>query len=348
MVALKRGEIDAFLARADAARPIVLVYGPDSGLVRERVDAVIRASVDDAGDPFALARLEGEQLTGEPTRLVEEAHTVPLFGGRRAVWVKAGGRNILPAVEALLAGPSPECRVVIEAGDLRRNAPLRTLCERAKNAVAISCYPDDERDLARLVDSELRAADLSIAPDARDALIALIGGDRLASRNEIRKLALYAHGKDRVSLDDVDAVVGDASARGVDGVVDAAFAGRKDEFETEFAKESAAKTAPGTIISAALRHVAMLHKLRLAVETGASIDQTIESAIPPIFFRRRPPVEAALRIWTAERLARTMAQLADAALEVRRQPSLGREVPLTYAITQRALLTIAASAKRKE
>ena len=93
------------------------------------------------------------------------------------------------AVEALLALPASECRVVIEAGDLRRSAPLRTLCERAKNAVALPCYPDNERDLARLIDAEMRDADLVLKPDARAMLMPLLGGDRVASRNEIRKLA---------------------------------------------------------------------------------------------------------------------------------------------------------------
>ncbi len=71
--------------------------------MRERAQALIRASVDDINDPFSLARLDGDELAGEPTRLVEEANTIPLFGGRRAVWVKVGSRNIVPAVEALLA-----------------------------------------------------------------------------------------------------------------------------------------------------------------------------------------------------------------------------------------------------
>ncbi len=119
MVALKAAEIDTFIARPDPARPIVLVFGPDAGLVRERAEALIRASVDDPKDPFPLARLDGDELAGEPTRLVEEANTIPLFGGRRAVWVKAGSRNFAPAVEALIASPSPDCRVVIEAGDLQ-------------------------------------------------------------------------------------------------------------------------------------------------------------------------------------------------------------------------------------
>jgi DNA polymerase-3 subunit delta len=87
MTALKTAEIDRFLARPDPARPIVLVYGPDAGLVRERVDALVKASVDDVSDPFAFVRIEGDDLSANPARLVEEAHTVPLFGGRRAVLV---------------------------------------------------------------------------------------------------------------------------------------------------------------------------------------------------------------------------------------------------------------------
>ncbi len=81
----------------------MLVFGPDAGLVRERVDALVRASVDDPNDPFALVRIEGEDLSANPSRLVEEAHTVPLFGGRRAVLVKAGARNIAAAVETVIA-----------------------------------------------------------------------------------------------------------------------------------------------------------------------------------------------------------------------------------------------------
>ncbi len=142
MVAIKAADADAFVARPDPARPVVLVFGPDAGLVSERVAALVKSSVDDPNDPFALARLEAEDLSAEPSRLVEEAQTIPLFGGRRAVWVKAGSRNIAPAVEALLALRAIECRVVIEAGDLRRNAPLRSLCEKAKNAAALPCYAD--------------------------------------------------------------------------------------------------------------------------------------------------------------------------------------------------------------
>src|SRR6266700_3189049 len=140
MVALKAAEVEGYVARPDPARPIALVFGPDAGLVSERARAIVSNAVDDLNDPFTLVRLEGEDLSGVPARLVDEASTIPLFAGRRAIWVKAGGRDFSASVEALAAVAVRDCCVVIEAGDLRRGAPLRTVCERAPTIVAIACY----------------------------------------------------------------------------------------------------------------------------------------------------------------------------------------------------------------
>jgi DNA polymerase-3 subunit delta len=338
MVAIKAADVDTFVARPDPARPMVLVFGPDAGLVSERVNALVKSSVDDVNDPFALARLEAEDLAAEPSRLVEEAQTIPLFGGRRAVWVKAGSRNIAPAVEALLALPKIECRVVIEAGDLRRNAPLRALCEKAKNAAALPCYADDERARTRLIDDEMREAGLKLAPDARAMLIPLLGGDRQASRNEIAKLALYARGRDLVGVDDVAAVVSDASALALDDIVDATFAGRPAELETQLAKARLAGTAAGSILFAVQRQVAQLHKWRTAIETGAGF--SIDAVQPPVNFRRKDAIAAALRLWSAARLLDAMSELADAVLQSR------RNADLADTIAERALLAIAANVRR--
>jgi DNA polymerase-3 subunit delta len=340
MTAIKPADADIFVAKPDPARPVVLIYGADAGLVRERAERIIRGSVDDLNDPFALVRLEGDELASTPSRLVEEAHTVPLFGGKRAIWIKAGGRNFAPAVEMLLAAPPTDCRIVIEAGDLRKTSPLRTICEKAKSAAAIGCYTDGERDLVRLIDEEMRAAKLTIAPDARAALVSLIGGDRQASRSEIRKLALYAHGRERVDLDDVLAVVADASALALDAVVDAAFAGRTGEAEAQLARALDAGTSTGTIVGAALRHVAQLHKARLAIEAGERTEAALYSFIPPVHFSRKPLVESALTAWTSARLARAMELLAEALLNVRRTPALAD------ALGQRALLQVAMTARR--
>mgnify|MGYP000983957297 CR=1 FL=1 len=341
MVALRGKEVDGYLARPDPGRPIILLYGPDAGLVRERADALMASAVDDPNDPFSLVRLDGDELAAEPSRLVDEAMTVPLFGGRRAIRVRAGSRSFASGIDTLAEMPVRDCRIVIEAGELRPESPLRKACERAKNAVAIGCYPDAERDLARLIDDELKQSNLRIAQDARATLTGLLGGDRQASRNELRKLGLYAHGKGEVTLDDVMAVVSDASDLKLDPVVDAAFAGNAAVVESEFAKAMVAGTYPGVIIAAAQRQAAWLHKSALSLSEGTPLSAVLDGGFPRLHFSRKGAVETALRNFNPQRLVGIIDQLATAALDMRKQTSLAA------VIAQRTLLAIAANARRR-
>src|SRR5690606_5645681 len=99
--------------------------------------------------------------------------------------------------------------------------------------------------------------------------------------------------------------------------------------------------APGQIIGAALRQVTSLHKLSLNVEEGTSVSAAVEGARPPVHFRRKAQIEAALRNWSAARLQRIMGQLADALLESRRRADLAEP------IAHRALMAIAVNARQK-
>jgi DNA polymerase-3 subunit delta len=182
---------------------------------------------------------------------------------------------------------------------------------------------------------------LRIAQDARSTLMGLLGGDRQASRNELRKLALYAHGKGEVTLDDVMAVVSDASDLKLDPIVDAAFAGNAAVVESEFAKAMVAGTYPGLIVSAAQRQAAWLHKSALALAEGTPLSTVLDGGFPRLHFSRKGAVETALRNFSPPRLVGIIEQLGIAALDMRKQASLAA------VIAQRTLLAIAANARRR-
>jgi DNA polymerase-3 subunit delta len=295
----------------------------------------MRAALGENSDPFSVVPLDGDAIAGDPGLLIDEAQTFGLFGNRRVIRVRAGGKNFAPALEALLKNP-PEATVVIEAGELRPTSPIRAICEKSQAAAVIPCYVDTDRDIARLISE----AKLSIDPDARDELATLLGADRLASRGEIEKLVLYAKsGSGRITVEDVRAVIADASAMALDDVVDSAAAGETEAALVALNKAYAAGTATAAILNAAIRHVTNLHRLRLAVDEGDSLSRVVEYAKPPIFFRRRPKFERALSRFTTDVLAREIVALSDASLAAR------KDAALAQAITERAILRLAKSGK---
>jgi DNA polymerase-3 subunit delta len=327
MTAIRPAEIDRFLARPDPKIRLVLFYGPDDGLVAERSQTFVRKVVGDAADPFALVRLESNEVADDPGRLADEAHSVPLFGGTRAILLRiSGNRAINPSIEAVLDNPPRDAWIAVTAGELRKDAPLRRLCETHANAAAIPCYVDSARDLDRMIDEELGASGLTIAADARALLHTLIGSDRLASRAEVKKLCLYAMGAGTIGIDDIRAAVGDASAFDTDEAVDALLLGDVGEFDRAFRRLLAANTAGFVVGGAVLRQLTFLHRARADYETGTPVKTILAHARPPIFFQRQPSVERQIALWPSERIERAIAHLGEAIGESRLKSALTDEV----------------------
>jgi DNA polymerase-3 subunit delta len=339
MVAVKAGDVDGALRRPDPRIGVYLFYGPDMGLINERARAVAERSVEDPSDPFQLIRIDGDDIAADLGRLADEAGTIGLFGAKRAIWVKSTSRNIAPAVDAVLKSELKDTVIVIEGGDLQKSSPLRTLCERSQKALALPCYADTGRDLGAVVDDTLKASGFSISRDARTALIASLGGDRLATRGELAKLMLYAHGKREITLEDVDAIMSDVSSLAMDAVVDAAFGGEGTSLEIGSRRLAAEGVHASVLLGAALRHALMLLTARLTVEEGRPIPAVMET-MRSLHFRRKPLVERHLQRWTSGTLKQAIALLQASLLDTRRLSGLDDT------IAAKALLDIARMARR--
>ena len=337
MVAIKAGDVDRALRRVDPSVVVLLFYGPDAGLVAERARKAAEGAVRDSLDPFQLIRLDGDAVAGDPGRLSDEARTMGLFGEARSIWIKPTTKPLAPAVQALLEAPVQDTLVVLEAGDLAKSAPLRTVCERSPKALALPCYADSEGDLARLVDDTLREAGLGIERDARELLVQSLGGDRLATRGELGKLVLYASGRDVIIVDDVEAVVSDVSGPVLDGVLDAAFGGRPNQVSEVFGRLTREGVSPATVLSAALRHAIQLAGARAQVDDGRAPASVVEGW-RGLFFKRRSDVTRQLGQWNSASLRKTIDRLQRAVLDSRRLPDLADAAVL------RILLQVAAHA----
>ncbi len=339
MVAVKAGDVEGALRRPDPRIGVYLFYGPDMGLINERARAVAERSVDDPSDPFQLIRIDGDDIASDPARLADEAGTIGLFGGKRAIWVKSTTRNIAPAVDTVLKGELQDTVIIIEGGDLQKSSPLRTLCERSQKALALPCYADTGRDLGTVVDETLKNNGFSIGREARTALIASLGGDRLATRGELAKLMLYAHGKREITPEDVDAIMSDVSSLAMDAVVDAAFGGEGTNLEIGSRRLAAEGIHASVLLGAALRHALMLLTARLNVEEGRSIPAVMET-MRSLHFRRKSLVERHLQRWTSESLKTAIVLLQSSLLDTRRLSHLGDT------IAAKTLLDIARMARR--
>ena len=205
--------------------------------------------------------------------------------------------------------------------------------------MAIACYADGAREIDVLIASEMRAAGLSIDDDAREHLASLLGADRALSRQEVVKLATYAHGSRRVTLADVEAVCGDAAEHSLDDLVDAVFGGDLELADSIFQSLLESGTAPDRTIVVAGHHAARLAAMRAQIDTGRRGEDVVRGARPQIFFKRQAGMIRQLGAWDLQGLAAAGSALGAATLQMRGEPALAE------AIAHRCLLALGRRAR---
>ena len=314
---LPAGRIQAFLQRPDPEIRAILLFGPDFGLMRERANTLARSVTDDLHDPFRVADLTGAALIADPARLYDEAAQISLMGGRRLVRVRDVGDAQGSLFARFLSDSPGDALVVVEAGDLPARSALRHAFDDSPRAAAIGCYPDTVRDLAEVVGQTLAAHRVIVSRDAMEFLIAHLGGDRLLTRAELEKLALYVGDGGRVELDDARLSVADGAALSLDDAVLAAAEGDTARLGRALDRVFQEGESPVTVVRAVLRHLQRLHALAARIVRGEAMDSVLRAARPPIFFKQQDSFRRQLRRWSEEPLRYQLDGLADAEAQIK-------------------------------
>jgi DNA polymerase-3 subunit delta len=324
-------QLKRFTDKPDDTLRALLIFGADEGLVRERATAVARAIVEDPKDPFRVTELEASGLAADPARLADEAAAISMIGGRRLVRISRAGDRMSGLFKEFLVNPPGDGFVLVTADDLGRTSSLRKAFEEAPNSAAIECG----------YDNVLAPHGLTVSEEARMHLRASLGGDRMISRQELEKLALYMKGEGTsISLEDARACVGDSSAEAFDAVGNAAARGDLKGLIAALAKAGETGESAVGLIRLTTRRLQRLHLVASMAERGTALDAAFKALKPPAFQREGNEMRQLLNRWTVRKLGDALALLLEAEMMCK---TTGMPAE---AITARAMMRLAVAARR--
>lgn len=305
-------QIEPFVKAPDPQARVILIYGPESGLMKERSGIIGKTIVADLNDPFNAVTLSADKLIEDPARLMDEALAMSMMGGGRLIRIEDASDTLSPLIKEYLQNPSAQNLVVIEAGELGTKSPLRALIEKAGNAAAVPCYVEDERDLGNLIRDSMKAAGYTIEHDAAGLLAAALVGDRLRARNEIEKLILYKGAdKTAITLDDVQACTGGAGAQTLDKFVYGVTGSKPDIVLTAFQILMQEGVPLIVVLRTLQNHFRRLHVVKARVERGEALEIIMKSLQPPVFWKQEDMFKSQIRSWSLSGLARTLQKLSE-------------------------------------
>lgn len=286
-------DIEPFVRSPNPAARVILVYGPDPGLMKERAKTIGLSAVEDINDPFNAVTLNNEILAEDPVRLSDEANAMSMMGGQRLIRIEDASDKLTNYIKAYLEAPNDQALIVLEAGELGPRSSLRKLCESSKNAAAVPCYIEDERDLSRLIRETIAEANHAIEPDAVGWLATNISGNRQKARSELEKLMTYKGSEQTpITVNDVINICGESGAAALDEFV-YAVAGNQAEKALRLQAQLIEEGIAFIIILRSLQnHFRKLHQTRTAFENGETIDIAMKKLSPPIFFKQQNAFKA--------------------------------------------------------
>ena len=335
MTAIKPAGLDAFLRKPDPAIAAILIYGEEGDAVRELAQRAVKKVAGSLDDPFTVTALTDQDVASDPARLIDEVQSISMFGGSKAVWVKGVGENFLKAALPLLEGKTQGNLVVAEAAVLPKNSQLRAQFEKSPHALILPLYEAEAGEIAGLVEHMLAQDNLKIGQDALARFIELAGTARGLARREAEKLALYCLGNERVSIEDVEAICGNDTGSTPDELADAVFGGEVEEADRLFHDLVRGGEDAGRLLGVVHMQALRLAEFRLAIDRGATADQVVKQARPPVFFRRQRLVATQLRAWGLTDLVTAGSTLSANVLAARQNSDLAQ------AIAGRCLLSLA-------
>ncbi|MDR3326034.1 MAG: DNA polymerase III subunit delta [Rhodospirillaceae bacterium] len=295
--------IESFLKIPNTTVRIILVYGSDVGLIKERIECLIKWFCNDTKDPFQIVNLSSNSVKNDPSLFFNEATSLSMTGKKRIVLLHNVIDNITNIIQLFLKNPIGNSLILLESVELESRSKLRKLIECDANAVSIPCYIDRDSKLETIIKEKLQENGLIAASDVISWISNHLDGDRLAITSAIKKLALYIGCNNNVSIKDVVDCIGDTITMSLDDLVICCANGNHLNTQCILDRLYRNGTSPITILISLHRYFQRLHILKSFIIEGKSIKQALELISPSLHFHIVDHIRIQLIRWSIKNIS---------------------------------------------
>lgn len=330
-----------YIARPDAERPGLLLFGPDAMRVAlKRQEAIAALAGPGAEAEMRVTRIAGGELRKDPALLSDAVKAQGFFPGPRVAFLDEATDALAPQVAAVLADWRPgDAVVVVTAGALGKASALRKLFEDHREACAIGIYDDPPG--REEVEAVLAAAGLGrIEPEAMTDLLGLARDlDPGDFRQTVDKVALYKWGDAApLSPADIAACAPATAEAGIDDMLHVVAEFRAPELGRVLRRLEGQGVGAVALCIGAIRHFRALHAA--AADPGGPA-AGIARMRPPVNFKHRDRMLRQAQDWGMRRLEEAIALLVETDLTLRSSS----QAP-GMALVERALMRLALMNRR--
>tara|TARA_E500000178_G_scaffold253533_1_gene250059 strand:- start:683 stop:1675 length:993 start_codon:yes stop_codon:yes gene_type:complete len=267
----------------------LLIFGNDRGLVKEKADLFLNSQKKSYNDKIEVFRLSPEDFSKKENLLYELAYQRPIFFKKTILHIDLDIMKNIAEITSFLEKVNHKSSnfLVLEAGNLKSDSKILKLFKKTKYFGLIACYLDNYKALYSSIKSYSKELGLNISSENIQLLCSKLGNNRLITKKEIEKLALFADNSP-IGYSDILNGIGDNTTSKLDSLSDCLYIQNTYHINATLDKLIDDGINNIYIIRAIIKHLQLLFKLLLSEK------KDMKSVMPPIHFSRHENIQKQL------------------------------------------------------
>ena len=290
-----------------------LFYGANEGLKNQHIKQLLEKN-----NNSNVIKYDEKEILENEDIFFESILSNSLFENEKSIVINRGTDKINEIVINLIERNIDGITIIINANVLEKKSKLRKLFEKEKNLACIATYPDTNEILSNLTLAFFKKIKISISQQNINLIVDKCGGDRLNLENELEKIKIYSTKKKSISSEEISKLINLSENHTFYELIDNCLAKNANKTinilnENNFSNEDCI-----IILRTFLLKAKKILYLSIEYDKNKDINQTINSAKPPIFWKEKDIVKAQLNKWKPEKIRELIYLINDIELQIKK------------------------------
>ena len=308
-----------------------LFYGENQGLKEEIIQENFKKKYLDK----TFTYYENDILN-DKTNFYDQLLSNSFFEKEKLIIIIGATDKVLSIIEDLLERNIFGLKFILISKILEKKSKLRKFFETNKDTVCVPFYEDNNQQLNTIAQNFFKDKRISISQESINILISRSNNDRINLKNEMSKIESFAKIKKKIDLSEVLKLSNLADNFSISELADYSLLRNKKKAlniinENNFSIEDSI-----LILRVFLSKLKRLLKIHQDIEISKSLETSISSHKPPIFWKDKEIVKQQINSLTKEDVQNLIIRVNDIELLVKKRPVLSINIIADFILEQSA------------
>ena len=277
----------------------ILLYGKNEGLKNQTKKNILK-------NKNITSSYEENEIINNSNIFFENINSKSLFENEKIINVKRVTDKIFKIMSEIIEKKSEDLIIILDSENLEKKSKLRSLFEKSKNLVCIPFYPDSDETLSKLTFQYFERKKISISPSNINLIVNRCKGDRKILLDELEKIENFIKSGKKINSENIAKLTNLIENHTISELIDNCLAKNKTKTKNILIENNFSSEDSVLIVRFLLNKLKRLLILSREFRKNDSLELTISTAKPPIFWKEKEITKQQILYWSPEKIKETL------------------------------------------